>query len=191
MCGQIASYYRLAVKRNIGDIDSIIQAVNAIPLHLGANDENAEHNHRFCPLSRESWCQFQAAKCNNVSSPHLPNYLSEDAVNFILEVYKDFKLNTPELISKISEGRTFNHNECLHFILFDMVKKTEAVGIDTMKLGAALAIIRYNEAYAGVKKVFETLGIIPGINLEDRFSKWTGIGYIIAATLFETNRRDS
>ena len=31
-----------------------------------------------------------------------------------------------------------------------------------MKLGSPLATIRYNDEYAGVKKVFEPLGITPG-----------------------------
>ena len=58
MCGQIASYYRLAVQRNKGDIDAIIKAVRAIPYHLGANDNNAEEYHRFCPCEQRSWCQY-------------------------------------------------------------------------------------------------------------------------------------
>ena len=41
MGAQIAFYYRLAVQRNKNDIPSIIRAINAFPLHLGANDENA------------------------------------------------------------------------------------------------------------------------------------------------------
>ena len=49
------------------------------------------------------------------------------------------------------------HNEDIHSILFQMVRKTEAVGMDTMKLGAALAVIRYNDGFAGVKKVFEII----------------------------------
>ena len=42
MCEQIASYYRLAVQRKKNDIPSIIGAINAIPLHLGANDDNVQ-----------------------------------------------------------------------------------------------------------------------------------------------------
>ena len=41
MAGQIASYYRIAVKRNAGNIDAIIESVNTIPLQLGATDINA------------------------------------------------------------------------------------------------------------------------------------------------------
>ena len=75
MCGQIASYYRLAVQRNKGNIHSIIQAVNAIPFHLGANDNNVEEYHRYCPLTKDSWCQYQAAVFDDKAPPHHPNYL--------------------------------------------------------------------------------------------------------------------
>ena len=41
ICARIASYNRLGVQRNTNDTPSIIRAINAIPLHLGPNDENA------------------------------------------------------------------------------------------------------------------------------------------------------
>ena len=59
MCAQVASYYRLAVQRNSGDIPAIVLAIKAIPLHLSATDENAEDNHRFCPSSSDTWCRYQ------------------------------------------------------------------------------------------------------------------------------------
>ena len=152
MCGQIASYYRLAVQRNTGDVSSIIRAINAIPLHLGANDENAAANHRYCPYCQDSWCHYQAAIFNKRTPPHHPNYLSQTAINLIFSTFDEFKYNKEEFIEKISGGMTSNHNESTHNILFQMVEKTEAIGIDVMKLGAALAVIRYNDGFAGVKK---------------------------------------
>ena len=53
MCGQIALYYRLAV-RNTNEIPSIIRDINAIPLHLSTNDEYAATNHRYSPHSQDS-----------------------------------------------------------------------------------------------------------------------------------------
>ena len=172
MCAQIASYYHLAVKRNKGDVMAIIKAVNAIPLHLGANDENAEFNHQYCPCEKDSWCQYQSAKFDKRLLPSHPNYLSETAVKLIQTTFADFKYNKPEFIEKISGGMTSNNNECIHSILFQMVRKTESVGIVTMRTGAALAIIRYNDGYAGVKKVFELLGVTPGEYLVETFREF-------------------
>ena len=47
---------------------------------------------------------------------------------------------------------TSNHNEAIHNVLFQMVRKTYSAGMDTMKLGAALEVIRYNDWYAGVRE---------------------------------------
>ena len=171
MCAQVASYYRVAVQRNRGDIQSIIQAVTAIPLHLGANDNNADENHRFCPFTKDSWCQYQAAKFANKPLPHHPNYLSEAAVKIIFDVYEEFKLTTPAFIQKVSDGRTSNHNETIHSILFEIVPKTVSVGADVMRLGAALAVIIYNDGYNAMKYVFETMGITPGVRLSEALSK--------------------
>ena len=60
---------------------------------------------------------------------------------------------------------TSSHNEAIHSVLFQMVKRTEAIGMDTMKLGAALAVIRYD----GVKRVLEMLGVSVGVHLSERF----------------------
>ena len=77
MCAHIASYYPLAVQRNKNDIPSIIRAINTIPLHLGADDDNAATNHRYCPYSQDSWCHYQVAIFNNSRTPpDHPNYLS-------------------------------------------------------------------------------------------------------------------
>ena len=46
-----------------------------------------------------------------------------------------------------------------------MVKKIGAVGIDVMRIGAAIAVIRYKDGYAGLMKVFNTLGVTPNFHL--------------------------
>ena len=171
MCGQIASYYRLAIQRNKGDIDAIIKAVKAIPYHLGANNTNAEEYHPFCPFEQHSWCQYRSAKYNNKPLPHHPNYLSDDAVNIILDLYDEFKLTTPSFIEKIKTSLTSNNNDAIHSILFNIIPKKENIGNGLMMLGAALAVINYNDGYQGIKEVFEAVGVTPGAYLLETFSK--------------------
>ena len=171
MCGQIASYYRIAVQRNKGDVDAIIKAIKAIPYHLGANDNNASEYHRFCPYEKHSWCQYQSAKFDKRPPPHHPSYLSQDAVNIILEIYDEFQLITPGFVEKIKSTKTSNHNEAIHSVLFDIVPKKEAVGYEVMRLESALAVVIYNNGYAGIKKVFEIIGITPGAYLSETIRK--------------------
>ena len=63
---------------------------------------------------------------------------------------------------------TSNYNESIHHILFEMVEKTDAVGMDIMRLEAALAVIPYNDGIAVVKGVFEILGVNVGQHLSDK-----------------------
>ena len=58
MCSRITSFYQLAVKHHLGNSAQILEAVKAIPLHLGANDENASENHRFWSKGPDSWCRY-------------------------------------------------------------------------------------------------------------------------------------
>ena len=157
---QIASYYKLAVKRNAGDITAIIRAVNAIPMHLSANNANAREMHDLCPKDPDTWCKYQFAIRHRLPIPSHPNYLSEDAVCVVRQVFKDFGYNSPEFVAKVQEGRTSNHNEALHKVLWSMVHKTEFAGNELMELGSALAVIRYNEGFAGIQKVFNALGVV-------------------------------
>ena len=48
----------------------------------------------------------------------------------IKHTFDDFKYNKEEFIVKISGGRTSTHNEAINSVLFQMVRKTEAVGMD-------------------------------------------------------------
>ena len=122
---QIASYFKLAVKRNAGDIRGIIRAINAIPMHLSATNDNAREMHELCPKDPDSWCRYQYAIIHRLPIPLHPNYLSEDAVRVIQQVFKDFGYNSPVFVAKVQEGRTSNHNEALHKVLWCMVHKSE------------------------------------------------------------------
>ena len=62
-------------------------------------------------------------------------------------------------MDKICGDMTSYHNEAIHSILFQIVRKTEAVRMDTIKLGVALSVIRYNDGLHGLKKGFEMLGV--------------------------------
>ena len=67
-----------------------------------------------------------------------------DIYKIIFDIYEEFKLTTPAFIQKVSDGRTLNHNETIHSILFEVVPKA-------VRLGAALAVIIYNDGYNAVK----------------------------------------
>ena len=169
LCGQIASYYRLAMQRNAGDVPSILAAVKPIPLHLSTTDQNADVNHQFCPYTTDSWCRYQQAILNCESPPSHPNYLGADATSLIQDLFADFGYDSEEFIGKIYQGLSSNHNEAIHSLLFTIVDKTDAIGKDVMDLGSALAVIRYNEGFSGIERLCHTLGIEVNPRLQNAF----------------------
>lgn len=80
-------------------------------------------------------------------------------MNTILDLYKEFGYDSEDFVKKIVDGKTCNHIESIHCLLFRMIKKTEAIGMDIMKFGSALAVIRYNEGFHGIQSLFHVLQI--------------------------------
>ena len=103
IAAQIASYFKLAVKKNQGNVLAIIDAVNAIPLHLSANDDNADEHHRPCPKGANTWCRYQLAISRGIPVPRHPNYLSQDAAKLVAKVFKDFGYNSANFIEKYNK----------------------------------------------------------------------------------------
>lgn len=98
-------------------------------------------------------------------SPKHPKCLSPEAVALVQTVFMKYRYNTEEFVGQIAQGQTSNHNEAIHNILFSMVRKTDAVGLDLMRLGSALAVIRYNEGYRAITEILQKLQVTihPGL----------------------------
>ena len=154
---KITYFFKLAVKQNVGKPKDILQSIRAIPLHLGANDQNAEVMHRLCPKGQQSWCRYNRAIANGIAPNSHPNFLSATSVELVQDIFKRFRYDSECFVEQIADARTSNHNEALHNILFSMVRKTEVCSSDVMRLGAALAVARYN---AGMKSILSILDIL-------------------------------
>ena len=160
----------MAVIQYKGDVSSIVDAINAIPLHLGANDNNARKNHKLCPFAENSWCKYQLAIWHQEPVPHHPNYLSEQAVTYNQGLFTNYKYNDPDFVRKISDGRTSNNNEALHHVLFQMVRKNEQVSNTIMRLGSALAVIKKNNGFSGIRELSDMQEIPVSNQLADIFA---------------------
>ena len=159
MCSRITSFYQLAVKQHLGNPGAILEAIKAIPLHLGANRDNASVNHSLCPRGVDSWCRYQRAIAEGNTPPRHPNFLGTGALEIVTRVFSKYNYDKDYFISQIASGQTSNHNEAVHNILFTMVRKTDAIGMGVMRLGSALAVIRYNEGYRTILQVLELLQV--------------------------------
>ena len=80
-------------------------------------------------------------------------------VEHVKRIFSKHRYNDEEFIYTLSFGMTTNHNAVMHGILFGMVPKKEKVGLDALKLGAALAIIRYTDGYKCIEYIPKLLSI--------------------------------
>ena len=134
LSGNISHLYRLALQHNDGYPNRAKTEIDAIPLHLGANDNNVPTNHRFCPIGEDSWCAYQKAISDGSALPEHSEYLSKALVKHIYRIFSRYRYNDETFIQCLSYGITTNHNESLHHILSEMVPKKLRATIDTMKL---------------------------------------------------------
>ena len=153
--GRVTHLYRLALKNNYGDPARAKAEIDAIPLHLGANYTNAEIKHQSCPSGEDSWCDYQKHIGGYSSEPEYSDYLSEELTEHVARIFTKYKYNDEEFIQTLGFGMTTNQNEVVNHILFSMVQKKDRGGFNAMKLGAALAIIRYNDGYKAVQNIFD------------------------------------
>ena len=89
-CSRITSFYQLAVKQHLDSPGDILEAIKAIPLHLGANQENTSVNHRFCTKGVDSWCRYQRAIAEGKVPPRHPSFLRLEAVGLVTRVFSKY-----------------------------------------------------------------------------------------------------
>lgn len=63
------------------------------------------------------------------------------------------------LLSKCLHGKTQNCNESFNNMIWTVLPKETFVGLQTMLLGANVAVLLFNSGYLGLLPVFKSLGI--------------------------------
>lgn len=58
ICAQ--NYYGIAIRQNVGDLQSMKKAIHATYLHVASSEKNVWHDH--CPKGATSWCKYQRSK---------------------------------------------------------------------------------------------------------------------------------
>lgn len=153
---RLQNYYGIAVRANVGNLQSMQQNVIAALFHCASNTKKPMHGQ--CPIGNDSWCYYQRALAQGKTRVKekysgLPN----DVLNIIKPVY--LELCSSDLLKKCLHGKTQNANECFNGVVWQRVPKTVFVSLKTVKLGAYDAVIQFNEGYQGSLKVLNALNI--------------------------------
>ena len=159
MIDKITSLYGLVIKNNQDQpILDIKKALIGIIHHMSANEQNCHDMHEFCKKGESSWCNYQQAIACGITPSKHPSYLSEACCKRVLDILSPYM--SEEFLDKVKGSKTSNLNENLHKMIWEHVPKTGSVEIDLMNLGAALAVIRFNDGWMGyLEIIFEELGI--------------------------------
>ena len=96
-------------------------------------------------------------------------WLSTDTIRLLSQYLSDNKYNSPHFLKRVRYGFTTTHNESLHRMLTRTVPKTGKVTYDTYRLGAALAVIQYNDGVTALATILSRLGIDPRKRVRDLF----------------------
>lgn len=152
---KLQNYYGIAIRSNVGNLKEMQSAVIAAFFHCCSGGKKNMHGQ--CPVGPNSWCKFQRALYDGHQicdkSPGLP----DSVVNIIKPTY--MSLCDQTLLEKCLHGMTQNRNESLNNVIWTILPKETFVGLQTLLLGAHIAVLLFNSGYLGILPIFSALGI--------------------------------
>lgn len=154
---QLQTYYGKAIRSNLRSVEEMQNAVWATFYHRMSTD--AEPLHEYCPKTNDTWCKYNKAKLNEQIYKH-PHPLPKVVCEVMKPIYHD--MTNKDLLSRCLHGRTQNPNESFNATIWQRLPKTIFVGLDTLRLGVADAVISFNEGAVGKCNVLKRLQINPG-----------------------------
>ena len=158
-CQTLQNYYRGAIINNIGNKDNMRKAVWASLMHCLSTDQDPQHNN--CPMSSDTWCFFNKALTEDcVPPPHKENmktFLSNTVGEALLPIYT--RMSDPNLLHRLSQGKTQNPNESLHNCIWSGCPKTIFVGLERIQAGVASGVSKFNSGALQLTDVMNKMSI--------------------------------
>ncbi|GFU12684.1 uncharacterized protein TNCV_2585381 [Trichonephila clavipes] len=133
-------------------------AIIAAFFHCCSSKHQPKHGQ--CPVGDESWSKFQRAKASNIVFQDKSLGLPQNIVNTIKPVSMD--LCDRNLLKKFLHGKTQNPNESFKAILWQILPKEVFVEHQTLRLGAYIAVVQFNNVFQGLISILNEMGIVSG-----------------------------
>lgn len=123
MIDKLQNYYRLAIRRNTGDLEGMIDAIWAVYQHtIKETDTSLPEQHNKCSKTSDTWCTYWKSRFDRSliydESGRLPPVFREQ-LNPIFT-----RLSNRDLLSRCLMGLTQNQNESINGILWKMIPKS-------------------------------------------------------------------
>ncbi|GFS72583.1 uncharacterized protein TNCV_4135861 [Trichonephila clavipes] len=125
--------------------------------------------HGQCPIGPDTWCKFQRATFEGKMHIDTGKGLPQKIIKIIKPHY--MKLCDKDLLNKCLHGKTQNANESFNGILWKFIPKYIFVELQTLKLGAHMAVIQFNKGFRGLLDVLNQAQIQVGVNTVSGFAQ--------------------
>jgi len=156
---KLQNFYGIAIRQNVGDLQSMKKAVVATLFHVASSEKNKWHD--YCPTGADSWCKFQRSKVDKtVKYKPGAGIPVEIVLTHLKPIYND--LSSDSLLSKCLHGKTQNQNEAFNKIIWDRVPKTSFCTKEQLEFGLYDAVSNFNIGRKATVLIFEKLGVTPG-----------------------------
>ena len=114
-----------------------------------------------CPSGESSWCFFRKAEAaGEEPGPHEQNVhhdISYEVAQAMVQVYQ--RMSDPNLLKRMSKGKTQNNNECLHSVVWSRCPKTVFVSAHKVSGAVAAAVGSFNAGARSLARVMDELDI--------------------------------
>ena len=111
---------------------SVKKAIGAVLYHC-SGASSLEARHQFCPKTSDSWCQFQADKCNGTNLYKEKRRLPCVIRNKIRPIF--LGLCDENLLSKGFHGKTQISNQSINNVIWKRCAMDTNVGRKTLEFG--------------------------------------------------------
>ena len=149
----LQNYYGDTIRRNRGDFQAMMKAVQATLLH--SNSSNKQTRHHLCP---ESWCKWQVAKATGKEYDHR-DPLPDAIVQLLRPVYSP--LGNYSLLEKCLQGYTQNANEALHSTVWRFFPKELFMCKTEVETACSLDVCMSNDGASSLAAISDRLQLRP------------------------------
>ena len=157
LINSLQNYYGDSIRRNKGNVQGMMKAVQASLLHSNSTDEQPRHH--LCPEGEDSWCKYQKAKACGLAYLHCKPAIPAAIVQLLRPIYA--RLGSKSLLEKCVEGYTQNANEALHQLVWKHCPKELFLGRMGVEFACALAVCVFNDGVTSLGEFSDKLKLNP------------------------------
>jgi len=85
LINSLQNYYGDAIRKNAGNLDGMVKAVQATLLHYYSTDDVPRHH--LCSPGKDSWCKYQVALAKNEAYTYHHEPIPEAIVQLLRPIY--------------------------------------------------------------------------------------------------------